>query len=150
MIERHAFGTDLSVFRMAKKGPHNGVVFFAKPRVARRGYALATAAPHESHQQDPGQMHLFSDPDIRPQYPAHTQRTVSPRALAELYTGSMAGVPISFKNISLVPCAATEIVGPDWEKAKQEYVNVIADETFRKKTNARFQRIGSRARKSDL
>jgi hypothetical protein len=80
---------------MAKKGPHSGTVFFANPRVARRGYT--------------------------PQYPAHVDRTVSPRVLAELYAASMAGI-------------SSQIEGLDREKDKQEFV----------------KRIGSRARNSDL
>jgi hypothetical protein len=122
-MDRIPFGTDLSV------------VLFGKPPVARRGYALARAALHEFHQQHPGRIHLSGD--IRLQYPAHVHRTVSPRVLAELYNASMAGV-------------STEIEGLDREEDKQEFVKIIADETFSKKTNARSQHIGSRARNSDL
>jgi hypothetical protein len=205
-VDRIPFGTDLSVYRMTKKGPGSGVVLYAKPRVARRGYALAMAPLHEFHQQHPGQeIHLSGDPHIRPQFPAHVHGTVSPRALAELYKRSIAGLSISFTNISLVPyellacgaipvikgdpfacaelsnrarrwtmaapsaiadrlshavsCAdtadapkraATEMEGRDWQKAKQEFVKIVEDETFRKKTNAQSQRMANRARNSDL
>ena len=118
-VDRIPFGTDLSVYRLTNTGPRKGVVFYAKPRVARRGYTLAMAALSEFHQQHPDQqIHLFGDPLIRPPFPAQVHGTVSPGALAELYNRSIAGIAISFTNISLVPyemlaCGAIPVVNED-------------------------------------
>jgi hypothetical protein len=103
-VDRIPFGTDLSVYHLTNTGKRNGVVFYAKPRIARRGYALAMAALREFHRQHPDQqIHLFGDPHIRPPFPAEVHGRLSPAALAELYNRSIAGISISFTNISLVP-----------------------------------------------
>jgi hypothetical protein len=186
-VDRIPFGTDLSVYHLTNNGPRNGVVFYAKPRVARRGYALATAALQLFHEQHPDQeIHLFGDPHIRPSFPAQVHGTVSPDKLAELYNRTIAGIAISFTNISLVPyemlaCGAIPVVNDDpfaraelsnssvrwakatpsamanqlsaavgcadiaaaakraadeveeldWQKAKQEFVRIVENETYR-------------------
>jgi glycosyltransferase involved in cell wall biosynthesis len=118
-VDRISFGTDLSVYRLTNRGPRNGVVFYAKPRVARRGYALAMAALQQFHERHPDQeIHLFGDPHIRPSFPAQVHGTVSPGKLAELYNTSIAGIAISFTNISLVPyemlaCGTIPVVNDD-------------------------------------
>jgi hypothetical protein len=204
-VARMPLGTNLSVYRMTNKGPRNGVVFYAKPCVVRRRYALAMTALHEFYQQHPDQeIHPFGDPHIRPRFPAHVHGTLSPGALTGLYNRSIAGIAISITNISSVPyempacgailelnedhfaraelsnpavrwakttpsavagqlsdsvtCAdtadaakraAAEMERLGWQKAKQEFVKLVEDHTFRKKTNPRSQRIGSRTRNSD-
>jgi beta-1,2-rhamnosyltransferase WsaF-like protein len=118
-VDRIPFGTDLSVYHLTNEGARNGVVFYAKPRVARRGYALAMAALRHFHEQHPDQeIHLFGDPHIRPSFPAQVHGTVSPAKLAQLYNRSIAGIAISFTNISLVPyemlaCGAIPVVNGD-------------------------------------
>lgn len=186
-VDRIPFGTDLSVYRLTNHGPRRGVVFYAKPRIARRGFALAMAALSEFHQLHPDQeIHLFGDPHVRPSFPASVHGTVSPVALSELYNQCIAGIAISFTNISLVPyemlaCGAIPVVNEDayaraelsnpevrwagatpsalarelsaavtdtdifgsaqraasaadrhdWQEAKQEFVRIVENETFR-------------------
>jgi hypothetical protein len=127
-VDQIPFGTDLSVYHLTNMGPRNGVVFYAKPRVARRGYALAMAALREFHEQHPDQeIHLFGDPHIRPSFPAQVHGIVSPGKLAELYNTAIAGIAISFTNISLVPyemlaCGAIPVVNDD-PFARAELIN---------------------------
>ncbi|MFC7448770.1 hypothetical protein [Rhodococcus daqingensis] len=118
-VDRIPFGTDLSVYRLTNHGSRSGVVFYAKPRIARRGYSLAMAALGEFNQRHPDQeIHLFGDPHVRPPFPARVHGTVSSGALAELYNKCVAGIAISFTNISLVPyemlaCGAIPVVNED-------------------------------------
>lgn len=127
-VDRIPFGTDLSMYRLTNTGPRDGVVFYAKPRVARRGYALAMAALREFNRSQPGQsIHLFGDAQVRPPFPAHVHGTVSPAALADMYNSSVAGLAISFTNISLVPyemlaCGAIPVMNSD-PHARHELCN---------------------------
>ncbi|MFF0816104.1 hypothetical protein ACFYVR_13270 [Rhodococcus sp. NPDC003318] len=117
--DRLPFGTDVSVYRLTNNGPRNGVVCYAKPRTARRGYALAVAALAAFHHQCPDQViHLFGDAHVRPPFPAQIHGTVSPCELADLYNSCIAGITISFTNISLVPyemlsCGTIPVVNDD-------------------------------------
>ena len=127
-VERIPFGTDLSTYRFTNAGPRNGVVFYAKPGIPRRGCALAMAALDAFHGRHPDQrIQLFGDPRIRPPFPARVHGTVSPAELANLYNDSIAGLAISFTNISLVPyemlaCGTIPVVNSD-PYARNELAN---------------------------
>src|ERR1700709_227097 len=57
------FGCDTDVYHLDNTGPRNGVVFYAKPTVPRRGYVHNVAALSEFHRQHPEQeIHVFGQP----------------------------------------------------------------------------------------
>lgn len=97
------FSCDISVYRLHHAGPRNGVVLYAKPDVPRRGYRLATIALAEFHRRHPEQrIHVYGDP--APDLPAWAVRhgRLSPEQLNALYNECVAGLAMSFTNISLV------------------------------------------------
>jgi hypothetical protein len=62
------------------------------------------AAMRKFHHVHPDQeIHLFGDPNVRPPFPARIHGVLSPNRLADLYNDCIAGVVLSFTNISLVP-----------------------------------------------
>lgn len=98
------FGCDTSVYGLENRGARNGVVFYAKPDVPRRGFKLGMLALGEFHRRHPDQeIHLFGDPVGNLPFPATIHGTVSPADLAALYNSCIGGLAMSFTNMSLVP-----------------------------------------------
>ncbi|SDI98972.1 hypothetical protein SAMN05444157_1159 [Frankineae bacterium MT45] len=97
------FGCDTDVYSLTNTGAREGVVFYAKPGVPRRGYALVVAALAEFHQRHPEQtIHVFGLPAGELPFPAVRHDRLTPAELNELYNRTLAGFAISFTNISLV------------------------------------------------
>jgi glycosyltransferase involved in cell wall biosynthesis len=97
------FSCDTSVYRLTNHGPRRGIVFYAKPGVPRRGYRLAALALREFHDRHPDQeIHVYGDPAADLQVPVVRHDRLSPARLNELYNTVVAGVALSFTNISLV------------------------------------------------
>jgi hypothetical protein len=111
------FGWDDAVYRCTNPAPRNGVVFYTRRDVARRGFALGLLALREFHRRRPGHdIHLFGDPTVETPFPAINHGRLSPRELSELYNKCAAGVALSFTNLSLVPdemlaCGAIPVAG---------------------------------------
>jgi hypothetical protein len=111
------FGCDLDTYQLTNQGDRNGVVFYAKRDVARRGFVLGLLALREFHRQHPGcEIHLFGDPTVRVPFPATNHGSVSPAQLSEIYNSCAAGIALSFTNASLVPdellaCGVVPVVG---------------------------------------
>lgn len=104
-VESHVvpFSCDSSVYRLENTGRRNGVVFYTKPDVPRRGYRLAALALEEFHQRHPDQeIHVYGDPVRDLTVPATRHQRLTPADLNELYNRVFAGVAMSFTNISLV------------------------------------------------
>lgn len=122
------FGCDTKVYKMANNGPRNGVVFYAKPNVPRRGYLLGVLALAEFHRRHPDQkIHIFGDPVSELPFPATLHGTVTPAQLSEIYNTCAAGLAISFTNVSLVPvemmaCGAIPVMN-DSEHARPGFDN---------------------------
>jgi glycosyltransferase involved in cell wall biosynthesis len=111
------FGCDTSVYRLTNPtGTRRGIVFYTKRDVARRGFVLGVLALAEFHRRHPEyEIHLFGDALARVPFPATNHGTVPPARLAELYNDCVAGIAISFTNVSLVPdemlaCGAVPVV----------------------------------------
>lgn len=80
-----------------------GVVFYAKPSVPRRGYDLARLALTEFHRRHPEQpIHIYGDPVPELPVPAVRHGKLAVPELNALYNRSIAGLAMSFTNISLV------------------------------------------------
>jgi len=97
------FGCDTDVYSRSNDGARSGVVFYTKPAVDRRGYLLGKAALEEFHVRHPEQpIHLYGDPVEEWSIPTTRHERLSPARLNELYNGAVAGLAMSFTNISLV------------------------------------------------
>ena len=97
------FSCDTAVYSRTNTGQRSGVVFYTKPSVARRGYQLGALALEEFHRRHPEQaIHVYGDavPDLAVPVTRHARMT--PRELNRLYNASVAGLAMSFTNISLV------------------------------------------------
>ncbi|MBU5424216.1 glycosyltransferase family 1 protein [Cellulomonas hominis] len=97
------FGCDTEVYRPLGGGPRNGVVLYAKPGVARRGYDLSRLALERFHRRHPEQeIHVYGDPARDLRVPATRHGGLGPAELNALYNRTIAGLAMSFTNISLV------------------------------------------------
>ncbi|WP_213456071.1 rhamnosyltransferase WsaF family glycosyltransferase [Rhizomonospora bruguierae] len=112
------FGVDTSVYRLAGgAGDRRNVVFYARPDVARRGFAVGAMALGEFHRRHPDyRIHLFGDPAAEVPFVATRHGSLPPARLAELYNTCVAGIALSFTNVSLVPdemlaCGAIPVTG---------------------------------------
>jgi glycosyltransferase involved in cell wall biosynthesis len=103
------YGCDTSVYRLAEPAEdgarsRDGVVFYAKPEVPRRGYVLGLLALREFHRRHPDrEIHLFGDASVRVPFPATNHGSLTPAQLSEVYNRCRAGIAMSFTNVSLVP-----------------------------------------------
>lgn len=98
------FGCDTTVYRdlHGNAGGRSGVVFYAKKTSDRRGYWLAKAALEKFHQAHPEQeIHVVGDTPAGWSIPVTAHGSISPQALNTLYNQALAGIALSFTNISL-------------------------------------------------
>lgn len=97
------FGCDTSVYRILPGRKRTGVVVYARPGVPRRGFWLARLALEEFHRRHPDvDIHVYGEHVRDLRFPATQHGKLSPAALNELYNRSIAGIAMSFTNISLV------------------------------------------------
>lgn len=97
-------GCDTSVYRLTNPGQRNGVVFYAKPTVARRGFELGVLALQEFYRRHPeNKIHIFGDPTATTPFPAINHGRLTPSQLNILYNQCRTGIALSFTNVSLVP-----------------------------------------------
>jgi len=98
------FGCDHDTYHLQPAGERRGVVFYARPGAPRRGYMLGMLALQELHRRRPGvEIHLIGAPGVTPPFPAVTHGKVTPSELSSLYNRVVAGLVLSFTNMSLVP-----------------------------------------------
>ena len=110
------FGCDTDIYRLVNHQPRTGVVFYAKPDAARRGFDLGVLALQEFHRRHPEiEIHLFGDASATVPFPATRHGVITPVKLADLYNRCVAGLTLSFTNISLIPyellaCGAIPVI----------------------------------------
>lgn len=111
------FGCDTETYTLTNPdGPRSGVVFYAKPSSDRRGYLLGRRALEIFHARHPEQpIHLYGETIGDWDIPVIQHGRVSPEELAALYNTTLAGIVLSFTNISLIPeellaCGAVAVV----------------------------------------
>lgn len=101
------FGCDTSVYRLLperEQRERTGVVFFARPDFPRRGYWLARLALQRFHELHPEvDLHFYGAKVDGLPFPTVQHGRLSPAELNELYNRCIAGLALSFTNISLVP-----------------------------------------------
>lgn len=97
------FSCDTTVYSLHNDGQRSGVVFYAKPGLARRGYRLGTLALAEFHRRHPDQpIHVYGTPTPDLGIPVVHHGRLTTAELNALYNRCIAGVAMSFTNISLV------------------------------------------------
>jgi hypothetical protein len=98
------FGCDRDTYHLTgSMDPRSGVLFYAKRGNDRRGYRLAVLALEEFHRMCPGEpIHVYGDAPARLPFPVTAHGSMSPGRLNELYNRVVAGLALSFTNISLV------------------------------------------------
>lgn len=98
------FGCDTDAYRLrASPVPRSGVVFYAKRGNDRRGHRLAVMALSDFHRRHPEQsIHTYGDAPRDLPFPVLHHGSLPPDRLNELYNSVIAGVAMSFTNISLV------------------------------------------------
>lgn len=98
-----SFGCDTEVYSLTNRGHREGVVFYARESVDRRGFLLARLALEEFHRRHPEQpIHVYGDQIGRWTVPHVHHGKLSPVQLNSLYNDSVTGLAMSFTNISLV------------------------------------------------
>lgn len=97
------FGSDLGSYRRTNAGARSGVVFFAKPGAERRGYDMGRLALQEFHRLLPDQeIHIYGSRATGWGIPLTQHGMLTPIELNELYNQTIAGLALSFTNITLV------------------------------------------------
>lgn len=96
------FGCDTSVYRLTHHGPRNGIAFYARRDTPRRGFELASLALAEFKRRHPShEVHVYGHGASPLTFPAVQHGTMSPAELSALYNRCVAGLAMSFTNISL-------------------------------------------------
>ncbi|MET0842948.1 MAG: glycosyltransferase family 1 protein [Mycetocola sp.] len=97
------FGCDTSVYTPLPGVERDGVVLFARPEVPRRGFSLARLALQQFHDLHPEvEIRIYGDEVKGLPFPATQHGRLRPEELNKLYNSSIAGLAMSFTNISLV------------------------------------------------
>jgi hypothetical protein len=97
------FSCDTDIYRRVNRANRSGVAFYTQPTTARRGYLLGVGALEELHRRHPDQeIHLYGSSRAEVPFPVTAHGRVTPAELNELYNRCLAGLAMSFTNISLV------------------------------------------------
>jgi hypothetical protein len=97
------FGCDTAVYRVVDGAARDGVVLYAKPRTARRGFLLGALAMQEVHRRRPEvPIHVVGDERAQLPFPATIHGVLAPETLSRLYNRCRVGVALSFTNVSLL------------------------------------------------
>ncbi|WP_051191957.1 glycosyltransferase [Microbacterium luticocti] len=98
------FGCDRDVYRVLRPGaPRRGVVLYARRGTDRRGYPLAVRALERFHRLRPDEpIHVYGDAPRDLPFPVIAHGGLTPAELNTLYNHAVAGIALSFTNISLV------------------------------------------------
>ncbi|GHH72611.1 rhamnosyltransferase WsaF family glycosyltransferase [Promicromonospora soli] len=98
------FGCDTDTYHLPEtEAPRSGVVLYAKPDVGRRGYLLARLALERFHRAHPDEeIHVYGSRPADLPFPVTFHGRLTPEELNTLYGRVVAGLAMSFTNISLV------------------------------------------------
>ncbi|MDP9883346.1 hypothetical protein J2W21_000836 [Sinomonas atrocyanea] len=100
------FGCDTGAYRYIPReelgASRRGVAFYAKKNVPRRGYELGKLALEEFHRRHPDQpIHVFGEKVSGWRVPIINHGTIVPAELNLLYNSVIAGLTLSFTNVTL-------------------------------------------------
>lgn len=97
------FGCDTSTYNLRNRGKRSGIAFFARPETDRRGFLLGKLALKQFNERYPDQpITVYGDKIPNWDVPHHYVGHLTPDGLNRLYNQSLAGLAMSFTNISLV------------------------------------------------
>ncbi|MDQ0636123.1 glycosyltransferase involved in cell wall biosynthesis [Arthrobacter pascens] len=97
------FGNDTNAYRVIGGARRSGVVFFARPGTDRRGYELGRLALQAFHALHPEQkIHIYGSKVTGWGIPLTQYGSLTPAELNDLYNSTIAGLALSFTNITLV------------------------------------------------
>ncbi|MFC5931587.1 glycosyltransferase family 1 protein [Cryobacterium melibiosiphilum] len=98
------FGCDSSVYHLPAAGTvRSGIVFYCRPETPRRGYLLACIALAVFHQRHPDQeIHVYGAVPRGLKVPFTFHGRMDAAELNDLYGRTIAGLAMSFTNITLV------------------------------------------------
>lgn len=98
------FGCDSVAYGLPATGTKRaGIVFYCHPGHPRRGYQLAIVALRLFHQRHPEQeIHVYGDAPRDLDFPVTFHGRLTPAQLNDLYGRTVAGLAMSFTNITLV------------------------------------------------
>jgi glycosyltransferase involved in cell wall biosynthesis len=98
------FGCDSAMYHLpAERTERSGIVFYCRPDAPRRGYQLACVALMEFHRRHPDQeIHVYGAPPRGLKIPITFHGRMTATALNDLYGRTIAGLAMSFTNITLV------------------------------------------------
>lgn len=112
------FGADRNIYSATSDADRDGVVFYTKPGVARRGHETGMLALELFARARPEvPIHLFGDPVSRVPFDAVNHGRLRPDELNDLYNTCRVGLSLSFTNVSLIP----------WELLASGAVPVVND-----------------------
>lgn len=97
------FGCDGKTYELKNLDRRHGVVFYARETADRRGTLLGKLALEEFHRRHPEQtIYVYGDPLTSWQVPHRHCGRLTALQLSQLYNETLAGLALSFTNISLV------------------------------------------------
>jgi glycosyltransferase involved in cell wall biosynthesis len=99
-------GVDLACYHPGGAEPRDGVVFYARPDTARRGFELGMMALELFARRHPEvEIHMVGQPLSwrRPSFRYTDHGVLTPAELGELYRRCAAGLVLSLSNLSLLP-----------------------------------------------
>ncbi len=98
------FGCDSEVYRLPEHdAPRSGIVFYCRPDFPRRGYELACVALKQFHRAHPDQeIHVYGAQPRGLDIPVSFHGRMTTSELNDLYGRTIAGLAMSFTNITLV------------------------------------------------
>ncbi len=98
------FGCDSEVYRLPEAdAPRSGIVFYSRPDFPRRGYELACVALRQFHRMHPDQeIHVYGAQPRGLGIPVTFHGRLTTAELNDLYGRTIAGLAMSFTNITLV------------------------------------------------
>jgi hypothetical protein len=98
------FGCDTSVYHLAQNTKRSGLIFYARPEAARRGFELGLMAMEVFAARNPDiDLHFYGDTIGKLPFRVIDHGRVSPDQLNRIYNQCFAGLSLSLTNVSLVP-----------------------------------------------
>ena len=98
------FGCDTSVYHLVQNSKRSGLVFYARPEAARRGFELGLMAMEILAARRPDiDIHFYGDTMGRLPFRFIDHGRVTPGELNQIYNQCYAGLSLSLTNVSLVP-----------------------------------------------
>ena len=98
------FGSDTSCYHRLENSDRRGIVFYARPEAARRGFELGLMAIEIFAARHPEvEIHFYGDKMGKLPFRFVDHGRVSPGELNDIYNRCYAGLSLSLTNVSLVP-----------------------------------------------